>query len=137
METIRTSPQTSFGGLRRPLTMLLTMLAICVGTLVCSGGLMVVLDFQCVQNTNAWLPVYPNSTVLSESYTFLRPFGMGITRVRLSSPDAPNTVRQWYIDFRSQNEVNPVNLLASMNYSVQQGENGGSVINLSSECAWS
>jgi hypothetical protein len=112
------------------------MLFFCAGTLLCTGVTMVVVNSVCHRNAAAWIPIYPDSEVISQSYTFAEPFGVGITQMRLYTPDSPVEVRQWYIDERSKNEPNPTNLLATMSYRVLRGSDGGSEISLNSECAW-
>lgn len=120
-----------------PRVVLLTMLFFCAGIFACSAALTMVLDVVCTRNASDWLPRYPDSTIVVENYTFMRPFGVGITRMQLYTPDNETVVRDWYIDTRGKNEANPVNLLATMNYSVRRDpESGGSMIRLQSECAW-
>ncbi len=119
-----------------PRIFLLTLILILGGIFLCTGVLFFTTDATCLRNTSQWIPMYPNAEVVEEQKTFLTTFGMGVTQVTLSTPDDPNTVRQWYLDTRRQNEANPTNLLATMRYLVREGENGGSTIILSSECAW-
>ncbi|MBC8171695.1 MAG: hypothetical protein H7X77_08480 [Anaerolineae bacterium] len=120
-----------------PRVFLFTMLFFCAGIFACTAALTFVVDISCTQNANLWLPIYPESTVVFENHTFVRPFGVGITSMQLYTPNNETVVRNWYIDMRSRNEANPVNLLASMNYSVlSEPETGGSIIWLQSECAW-
>ncbi len=115
---------------------MLSILLIFVGIFLCVSVVFVVADTSCRNNTAMWIPMYPDAEVVEERKTFLNTFGMGVTQVTLSTPDDPNTVRKWYLDTRAQNEANPTNLLATMRYLVREGENGGSTIILSSECAW-
>lgn len=120
-----------------PRVLLLTMFFFCGGIFACSAGLTAVLDVVCTRNASEWLPIYPNSIVIVENHTFVRPFGVGITTMQLYTPDRDTVVRDWYIQERGKNEANPMNLLATMNYSVRRDpENGGSIIRLQSECAW-
>jgi hypothetical protein len=119
-----------------PRSCMLTIVIIIVGTFVCAGALIFITDTVCQRNAAQWLPRYPDAQIVAESRTFLRTFGVGVTQVTLTTPDDPTTVRSWYNDERSRNEANPVNLLATMNLRVSEGENGGSIILLSSECAW-
>jgi hypothetical protein len=121
---------------RTPRSFLLTILIIIVGTLICAGVFVFTTDGVCQRNAAEWLPRYPDSVVLAESKTFLNTFGMGITQVTLSTPDTPNDVRRWYNEERGKNGATSGNLLATMNYSVRDSENGGSTILLYSECAW-
>ena len=113
-----------------------TIFIIIGGIFLCSAVLFFTTDSTCLRNTSAWLPRYPNAEVVEERKTFLTTFGMGVTQVTLSTTDDPNTVRKWYQDTLSKNEANPTNLLATMRHTVRNGENGGSTIILSSECAW-
>ena len=115
---------------------MLTIVLILSGIFLCTGVLFFTTDATCLRNTSQWIPIYPNAEVVEERKTFLTTFGMGVTQVTLSTPDDPNTVRKWYLETRAQNEANPTNLLATMRYLVREGENGGSTIILSSECAW-
>lgn len=115
---------------------MLSILLIFVGIFVCISIIFVIADTSCRSQTAAWMPMYPDAEVVEERKTFLNTFGIGVTQVTLSTPDDPNTVRKWYLDTRARNEANPTNLLATMRYLVREGENGGSTIILSSECAW-
>jgi hypothetical protein len=119
-----------------PRIVLMTMLFMCVGSLLCTGTAVLVMDSVCQRNADDWLPIYPQSTVVVESHTFLRRFGVGVTTLRLQTHDSPVQVRRWYNDERRKNDPNPSNLLATMRYNVSPAENGGSIISLYSECAW-
>jgi hypothetical protein len=119
-----------------PRIVLLTMLLFCGGSLLCTGGTVLVVNGICQRNAADWIPLYPNGEVVREGYSFIQPFGMGITQVQIETDDAPTVVRQWYIEARRENDPNPTNLLATMRYNIQAGENGGTVISLYSECAW-
>jgi hypothetical protein len=121
---------------RSPRGCLMTMVIIVLGTFVCLGIIVFTTNTVCQQNAQLWIPPYPNSQVVAENKTFLTAFGVGITQVTLSSPDEPDVVREWYLQTRRSNDANPTNLLATMNYRINDGENGGSSISLYSECAW-
>lgn len=121
-----------------PKKVFISMLVIFAGIVLCSGITFISIDFICVGNANAWLPQYPNAEVISETHTFLRPWGMGVTRMVLHSDDDRAIVADWYLKERAKNGVtDPVNLLATMSYSVRRNSDGsGTTISLSSDCAW-
>jgi len=60
------------------------------------GGLGLTIDRICVANLTLRLPQYPGATVVWERHNLLTPFGMGETVMMLTTPDSPETVREWY-----------------------------------------
>ncbi len=73
------------------------MIMIFVGIFACGGVFYVAVDTSCVSDADLWMVDYPNSRLEQETYTFLRPFGIGQTTRLLSSPDPINAVRAWYM----------------------------------------
>ena len=109
-----------------------------VGVLLCGGAIIFAIDQSCVSDAAAWIPPYPNASVVSEEHNFIRPFGIGSTTMTLHSPDAPTVVGDWYNNLRSglarQQDYRG---FAAMRWSISQADDGGTDITLSSECAWS
>ena len=93
---------------------------------------------SCRSHADIWLEDYPNSELVSETYTFLRPFGIGETLRVLYSPDSPNVVRNWYME--RDRERDDEGLVrndgqARVNRYIRAGDNEGTDIGLESECA--
>lgn len=117
-------------------SMLLALSMIFLGILACVAVTTLAADEVCHRSANIWIPPYPGAQVISEQYTFARPFGIGATRQMLHTPDELNTVSRWYIDVRVNaslaGEENP---FAILNYYVAEAEGGGTTILRTSECA--
>jgi hypothetical protein len=117
-------------------TSLLTLL---IGLLTCGAGFYIVLDGQCKSSAGLWLEDYPGSTVVGESHSFLRPFGIGETTRILYVTDAPSRVRGWYLErdglrFRARH-TRPSAANHRLEWSVTQADDRvGSVITLYSVC---
>jgi hypothetical protein len=69
-----------------------------IASSICLGSIIVGADMICKSNVETWLPYYPNAEVVSIEHDFIRARAMGETWVVLSSPDDPETVRQFYRD---------------------------------------
>ncbi len=104
-------------------------------------------DIQCNSDINMRLPVYPESDLLNvDDSGFFRLRGMGLMYAEYTTPDTPETVREWYRDYlndlrnelRAQGEYgSPSNGLARTSYSVQANPTGnGTRITLQSECGY-
>lgn len=93
-------------------------------------------DSACRAGGNNWLPVYPNSQLVEERYSFLTMYGIGITRREFYTEDHYLDVRRWYQD---QNTIagreNKSRGGAAMRYRADELEEGGTQILLLSECA--
>lgn len=68
-----------------------------IGILACGSMFYVAVDISCVSEADLWLADYPNSRLIEERYTFMRPFGIGRTSRFLYSPDPQNAIRSWYM----------------------------------------
>lgn len=109
-------------------------IVIFLGVGACLGTMVITIDSVCVRDANEWIPYYPDAELVSEYYTGVRAWGMGVTDVILHTPDDPKTVRQWYNDMRQG--IGPAAPLADMNFSIRYDEDDtGSNIYLTSECA--
>lgn len=75
----------------------IVILMIIVGIFACGGIFYVAVDVSCVADANLWLRDYPNSRLERQTYTFVRPFGIGNTTRILYSPDPVSAVRSWYM----------------------------------------
>lgn len=107
-----------------------------LGILLCLFALGVSIDMVCVRDANDMIPIYPNSTLISQSYTMFRPFGLGDTVVVLETDDAERDVLEWYGDIRTQN-MTSYQSLAEMRFSVgPRADGAGARIVLTSDCAW-
>jgi len=107
-----------------------------LGTLICVLVLGVTIDGVCAREAAELIPIYPNSTLVRESYTLVRPFGMGDTVMVLETDDPQREVLQWYIDVRKKAPSNP-QALAVLNFDIRPREDGtGARILLTSDCAW-
>lgn len=122
-------------GLRGCLVLSLLML---LGVLGIGGGFYAAIDISCVAAANEWLPDYPDAELVEETYSFLRPWGVGETTRILYSPDAPFDVSIWYREGdreRSDEGKSPTDGPARMRWFVRETEDGGSTILLTSNCS--
>ena len=116
-------------------------LVVLVAILLCSGVTMFAADRLCYGALSQRLPLYPNSTVISRTYNLFSAFGMGNTVVSITTPDDPETVRNWYGAATSaymragMRGGSPFFTLAKGQWDVSRGENGeGSLIILFGTC---
>jgi hypothetical protein len=109
-----------------------------IGFILLLCGMYFAVDNTCRANANTWLEDYPDSEFVRETYTFLRPFGIGETIRVLYSADAPNTVRSWYREAdRARDDRGLIRNegVSQTRWQVIDAENEGSQIALQSECA--
>jgi hypothetical protein len=93
-------------------------------------------DQYCRYEINQRLPIYPGSTVLSSNYNGLRGRATGSSQMVVSTPDSPETVREWYrqLNLERVKKEGPRGL-ASVSYLIEPNTEGeGSVIYYSTEC---
>jgi hypothetical protein len=93
-------------------------------------------DQYCRYEINRRLPIYPGATLVSEDYNGLRVRATGSSQLVFSTPDSPETVREFYrkLNLERLKEEGPQGL-ATVGFDVKpeaQGE--GSVISYLSEC---
>ncbi len=117
----------------------IVMIMIFVGIFACGAVFYVAVDTSCVGDADLWMRDYPNSSLQAETYTFLRPFGIGQTTRVLISPDPINAVRAWYMarDKRLIEAGNVKNRgYARMTYLLNNApDDDGTIIALVSNCA--
>jgi len=107
-----------------------------LGTLICVLTLSVTIDSVCAREASEQIPPYPNSTVIRQSHTLFRPFGMGETVMVLETDDDQRDVLKWYTEIRQQ-AVSNYQGLSVLNFNVSPRESGdGARIVLTSDCAW-
>jgi hypothetical protein len=114
---------------------LISALGIAFVILFCGGGLLTFYDVRCTQDASQWIPIYPDSTVISQQYNFARPFGVGVTLTRLHSDDDKAAVQSFYVETQRalrQADIEP--LEARMSYFVETDPAGGTTIDLLSQC---
>ena len=102
----------------------------------CFATLVLVVDEVCRLNIEQRIPYYPDARVVSVDYDFIRLRALGVSRVVLSSPEDPETVRQFYRDNTIRlMQAEESRGLAGTDWNVQPDEDGGgSIIILSSVC---
>jgi hypothetical protein len=131
----------SVGGILR--SVLYVTLAVIGLTVVFVGAS----DVQCHNDINMRMPVYPDSELINvEDSGFFRMRGMGLLYAEYSTPDDPETVREWYgnhlyelrAELREQGKYgNPATGLATTDYTVREKDNGnGSIITQQAECGY-
>jgi hypothetical protein len=114
---------------------LLSALAIVLALVVCGGSVMAFYDVRCTQDANAWLPIYPESEIIREQYNGIRPFGVGVTLVRLQTEDDEATVQSFYVETqRALRRADAEPLEARVSYFVEASPEGGSTVDLLSQC---
>lgn len=93
-------------------------------------------DIACNATIETWTPIYPNSEVIELNYNFIRPRGMGVTTMKLHSPDDVETVRQWYLDNLTRlSRENAGRGSGTNSWNIDEDPSGqGSLIYLSSRC---
>ena len=120
---------------------LISLVVIVIGIFVLVVVLYASVDIRCAKEANRWLVAYPDSEILSDSYTGFRPFGLGITTRWLHSTDDKVTVRRWYTERNNQLSQEGYSIVGGisrlqMGYSdATEEEGGGTIIRLNSECA--
>ena len=114
-----------------------TMLLIIVSIFGCVSVTVIGLDAACYRDVTAWLPVYPDAEIISQSNEFFRPWAMGRTNMLLYTDDDYNTVNRWYIEqLTAVSAVQPDRGIARTDWRLRRdAERGGTLIQLSSECA--
>lgn len=132
--------------------LLFTLLMIVVGVVFCSTSLFLAGDYYCSRDINHWMPVYPDAEVAQVVRTgFIRPRASGITEMVYFTEDDVIDVRTWYREYRrdiTRNTVNSSNPnaaargIATTNNSIfasrdENGEDNGTFIRQTSECAYS
>jgi hypothetical protein len=102
----------------------------------CPGSIAIVADVACNASIETWLPIYPNSDLVSVQHNFVRPRGLGSTFMILRTLDTVEQVESYY----HQNVAMLVNQgaprgMGSTDFQVQEDpENVGSIIVLFSQC---
>jgi hypothetical protein len=93
-------------------------------------------DQYCRYEINQRLPIYPGATLVSEKHNGLRVRATGSSQMVVSTPDSPETVREWYrqLNLERVKKEGPRGL-SNVNYVVEPNAEGeGSVISYSTEC---
>lgn len=111
--------------------------AVMFTVLTCTSMLYVVTDLNCAQAADRWLPDYPGAEVVSQTHSWLRPFGIGETTRILRTPDTVSEVDLWYLRSDRQRTANGElrdSNTAWLRWAVDEVESGGSVIVLVSHC---
>jgi hypothetical protein len=136
-EQIRSGATARRSRLPRPV---LGCLVVLVAIALCSGATMFAADRLCYGALSQRLPLYPNGTVISQTYNLFSAFGMGNTVVSIVTPDDQETVRNWYgaatgAYMRSSGGGSLFFTLARGQWDVSRGDNGeGSLIILFGTC---
>ncbi len=111
-----------------------------IGIFVCAVAIYIAADVSCVRDANTWLVDYPGAELVSEDYTFLRPFGIGVTTRILYTTDPQTQVGMWY---RNRDQALNIEQGLSRNTGIAQmrwtaapaQDRDGTYIRLYSECA--
>lgn len=120
-------------------TWLIFLLGITGAILMCSSSIYVGMDLTCYNDAQRWLEDYPDSEVVSETYSFIRPFGIGETTRILYTEDSRNEVWDWY--FRRDQRVNATgerrdDSFGVLRWFVDEAQDGdGTQIVLYSDCS--
>ncbi|MDQ7027856.1 MAG: hypothetical protein Q9P01_22300 [Anaerolineae bacterium] len=126
---------------------LLSIVAIMIGAVACTGSIVVALDLRCRADIDHWMPVYPNAEIQTVQQSgFFRLRASGISQIIYVTDDDPATVRNWYTAYRREitanirNENNPERAargLATTRNQISDNPDGtGSRITQTSECAY-
>lgn len=107
---------------------LITTMIILTIIFACSTGMIVMVDTNCASKAQAWIPPYPNAQTVSQSHNFLRPFGMGITEMVMTSPDDPQTIQAWYNEDRRKRGVSAVGMGRYFTMDIEPTEEGSAII---------
>jgi hypothetical protein len=93
-------------------------------------------DQYCRYEINQRLPIYPGATPVSQEFNGLRVRATGASQMVVSTPDSPDTVREWYrqLNLERVKKEGPRGL-ANVNYVVEPNAEGeGTLIYYSTEC---
>jgi hypothetical protein len=117
--------------------LVISLILILIGVVACTVATFVGIDAVCRNDVETWLPVYPGAELVEQTYDFVRPHAMGKTTSRYFTPDDPQTVRLWYADTMQEiGKEHTSRGIASTRHFVREAPDGGSIIQLSSECAY-
>ena len=104
---------------------LLSFFLILVGIMACMASLYAMTDAACHQAAKHWLPHYPGAIMVEESYSFLRPYGIGTTRQVLETENDREAVYDWYrAADKANGEAGHTQAGARMNWRVTEAETG-------------
>ena len=113
------------------------MVIIAVITLLCLGSVIGLVEEGCLQEARNWLQDYPNSTLIDQTYSGWRAFGIGETVRVISTTDDEETVRDWYhqgdVD-RGLAGIVRTGGFAFENRQFESQADGGTIVTLSNEC---
>ena len=107
-------------------------------TFICIFITAIAVDRSCSNAAADWLPTYPGAEVISEEYTWLRPFGIGDTTRILYTPDSRQDVLSWYAgNDRALEEkgYHRTDGHANLYWRLGSPAGGGTTIRLISQCA--
>lgn len=114
---------------------LLSGLAIVLALLVCGGSVIAFYDVRCTQDASVWIPIYPESEIIRQQYNGIRPFGVGVTLVRLQTQDDESVVQSFYVETqRALRAADVEPLQARVSYLVEESPEGGATVDLLSQC---
>jgi hypothetical protein len=65
--------------------------------LMCMFSIYASVDISCKNDAGKWMPDYPGSEFIEQTYDGIRPFGIGYTQRILYTTDEYSDVRNWYL----------------------------------------
>jgi hypothetical protein len=109
-----------------------------VSVFMCIFLIYVSVDISCVNNAGKWMIDYPGAELIEETYSGIRPFGIGFTQRTIYTTDDLNDVRSWYLaNDRQLNDGGEAITggMGRMGRSYRAAPGGGTNIELSQECS--
>ena len=92
-------------------------------------------DQLCRYDIQRRLPPYPGAEIVSSEHDFLRPQALGETSIVLTTPDNPETVREWYRQLNlTLLEQNRLRGLAAIDRRFEADATGGTTIIYNTSC---
>ena len=126
---------------RYPITLkwfvILTTL-ILFSTFACIIFLYIAVNQSCMNAAADWLPTYPGAEVVSEEYTWLKPFGIGDTTRIIYTTDGRQDVLGWYAENDNMLEdegYKRASGFANLYWRLSSASEGGTNVRLISQCA--
>jgi hypothetical protein len=74
---------------------------------ICATGTTLFLDNRCHTLITRWMPLYPDGEIISQTHSFLRPFGLGRTEVVMEVPETSTEIRTWFNEERARRGAVP------------------------------
>ena len=123
---------------------ILSTLMITVFVMICTLGMVGVVDVYCASDIDLWLPLYPDAEFVETTQGGLfRPRATGITVQTYLSSDSQREINRWYLQYRrdttsrlqEERQGAAISRTAIVDYQLDDTPDGKTHITYYSECA--